>query len=73
MPWGNEQKGVEYKSSDMDTLSNPKYFGSITQEGDWIILEMMNNSDLRYIKGSANYSTNWTNRAALSYVLYSDL
>jgi hypothetical protein len=58
----------EYKASDMDD-SDPSYFGFIKADGGWYILKIEDNT-YRYIKGDDNYSTNWTNRASLSYQLF---
>lgn len=59
-----------YSISDMDTTSDPKYFGYMDDSGEWYIMKMTTSSEFRYVRGSTDYSTNWTNRASLSYDLY---
>ena len=62
-----------YAISDIDSTSDPKYFGFLDDSGEWYILQMTSGSDIRYFRGSINYSTNWTNRAGLSYDYYSEV
>lgn len=59
-----------YVVNDMDTASDPQYFGYENDAGEWYILEMTTSTQLRYAKGASNYATAWTNRASQSYDLY---
>jgi len=62
-----------YGSSDID--SNPgstSYFGFINPESAWYIMELTS-STVRYVIGTSDYTTNWTNRASLSYDYYNNL
>ena len=64
---------VKYKISDKDDDSDPSYYGFISKEGYWYILEINDsNNTFRYAFGSSSYTTNWSNRATLSYDYYSD-
>jgi len=58
-----------YKATDQDN-SSPQYFGFTRSDGGWYIMKRTTTGTLietRYIKGDDSYTTNWTNRAALSY------
>lgn len=57
-----------YMISDIDDGSNPKYYGFIDRDSNWYILEEnTTNKTYRYVKGVSGYTTNWTNRASLTY------
>lgn len=60
---------AEYHISDLDISSDPKYKGYVDEDGNWYILKETASS-FRYVKGSSSYSTNWTNRASLTYDYY---
>jgi len=65
-----------YSISDKDDDASPCYYGFLERGGSWYILkETINpgNDQYRYATGSSNYATNWTNRASLSYGLFSDI
>jgi len=63
-----------WKISDMDTSSDPNYFGYLDGTGAWHIMQLGSASgQARYVKGPSDYMTNWTGRAALSYDLYSNV
>jgi hypothetical protein len=66
---------VLYELSDRDvTGAVNKYYGYLSAEGEWIIQRWDTSADsYRYCIGESDYATNWTARAALSYVLYSAL
>lgn len=62
------QESVEYVTQDEDnTTEGVTYVGSATSDGVWIIQKIENKSSFRYITGTADYSTNWDNRATLTY------
>lgn len=62
------QESVEYVTQDVDnTTEGVTYVGSATSDGVWIIQKIENESSFRYITGTADYSTNWDNRATLTY------
>lgn len=55
-----------YKISELDD-SSPAYYGFVRRDGAWFIMKEGTGGDYRYSKGSSSFSTNWTNRASLSY------
>jgi hypothetical protein len=60
-----------YRVADVDDLSNPKYYGFTAKGGAWyIIKEDTSDWSFRYCSGKTSYSTNWTNRASLTYVYF---
>lgn len=65
---------LQYKLSDYDVTGDPMYVGSVDSEGRWYIKEInTTNETVRYISGIENYSTNWTNRTALTYGRFQDV
>lgn len=75
-------KGSEfYEISDEDDSNatpsaGTQYFGYLNTSGKWIIQQGVptgNTVAWRYIQGSSDYATNWSNRTALVYALYSTL
>lgn len=59
-----------YFVSDVDEAADPKYYGFLTKAGEWYILKNTNDTTFRYISGTSDYPTNWTNRASLVYDYY---
>lgn len=57
---------AKYKIADTDDASATKYYGFTDIDGNWYILKE-SSSTYRYSTGTANYATNWTNRASLTY------
>ncbi len=55
-----------YKISQIDDAS-PAYYGFVNKAGAWFILKEDSSGNYRYTKGASNFSTNWTNRASLTY------
>ena len=48
--------------------SGYNYYGYIANDGSWVIMrENTAQTQYRYVAGSSNYTTNWTNRATLTY------
>jgi hypothetical protein len=64
--------GVTYGISNIEETGTYKYYGFEDASGNWYIMRktLATNAYL-YSAGSSNYSTNWTNRASLSYTSYS--
>jgi hypothetical protein len=60
---------LEYELADYDG-TDPMYIGNVTTSGAWRIEKFSpGDKTMRYCKGSSSYSTNWTNRADLTYTL----
>ncbi len=55
-----------YKISQIDD-SSPAYYGFVEKAGAWFIQKEDSSGNYRYTKGSNSFSTNWTNRATLTY------
>lgn len=61
---------ASYKISDKDDDASPNYFGFVNADGAWYILKETVSAGAdtyRYAAGSSSYTTNWTNRASLSF------
>ena len=61
---------ASYKISDKDDDASPNYFGFTKADGSWYILKETVSAGAdtyRYAAGSSSYTTNWTNRASLSF------
>lgn len=58
-----------YKITELDD-SSPAYYGFLEKTGKWFIMKEDSAGAYRYIKGDSAFSTNWTNRASLSYDYY---
>lgn len=55
-----------YNISQVDDAT-PSYYGYVEKGGAWYIVKEDATGAYRYAKGSSNFSTSWTGRAALSY------
>lgn len=56
-----------YNISQVDD-SAPAYYGFVDKSGNWYIMkEDDTTGNFRYSKGTSGFSTNWTNRASLTY------
>lgn len=55
-----------YRITQVDD-SDPAYYGYVNKTGNWFIMKEDNTGGYRYTKGHNSFSTNWTNRADLSY------
>lgn len=61
----------QYYPSDEDVAGDIQYFGYLNAEGEWYIQEYnVSAGTFRYATGTEDYSTNWTNRVALTYKLF---
>jgi len=53
---------------DLDTASDPKYYGYVNTRGAWYIMEENTAAGtFRFARGLSDYSTSWTARAGLTY------
>lgn len=57
---------AKYAIVDKDDDAEPNYFGFQDGDGNWYIMKEESNA-YRYTAGTSDYSTNWGNRASLSY------
>jgi len=65
---------LKYLISDTDAADTVKYYGFLDKDGNWYIMqEDTSAGTYRYTKGSADYATNWTDRASLTYELFSEV
>lgn len=55
-----------YSISEIDDSGTDAYYGFVNKDGGWFILKD-SNGIYRYSKGSSSFSTNWTDRASLTY------
>jgi hypothetical protein len=56
-----------YRVSEIDDASTPSYYGFVDKDSNWYIAKEDSSGSYRYVKGDSSFSTNWTNRASLSY------
>lgn len=56
-----------YKISEIDDTSSPAYYGFVDKTGAWFITKEEASGAYRYTKGDSSFSTNWSNRASLTY------
>lgn len=60
-----------YVLANYDDASNPVYLGKVDSTGNWIIVEInTTNKTNKLAAGTSEYTTNWTNRAGLTYANY---
>lgn len=62
-----------YKASDVDAPGTTNYYGFVSAQGAWYVLQEVisgTSSTYRFASGTSDYSTNWTNRASLTYDYY---
>lgn len=55
-----------YRITEIDD-STTAYYGFVDKTGAWFIQREESSGAYRYTKGSTSFSTNWTNRASLTY------
>lgn len=55
-----------YRINQIDD-SSPAYYGFVNKDGNWFIMKEDSSGNYRYSKGGSSFSTNWTNRASLTY------
>ncbi len=57
---------IQYQTTDLDTANAIKYVGYVDKDENWFI-KKITATEIRFAKGTSSYTTNWTNRAGLSY------
>lgn len=69
---GESTPVAKYILADMDTTSDPSYYGHVDKGGGWYILRLNDASgQVRYARGASGYTTAWTARAAQTYDYFS--
>ena len=66
---------IRYTAADVDDAGTVQYFGSIATDGHWYIKKYdtsVSPKTVRFAFGTSNYATNFTNRASLTYKLWSE-
>lgn len=56
--------------------TNPAYVGYLRTNDNWYIMRLTTTGNTmlaEYCKGDASYTTNWTNRASLTYGTYAEI
>jgi len=65
---------LDFAIHEADESTNPRYYGYVDHRGLWIIMQQNKTTGShRYASGKSSFSTNWTNRAALSYDYYNNI
>ena len=64
----------EYYVSDEDKATTTKYYGLVAKNKSWVIIKNDTTAgSYRYVTGKYAYTTNWTNRADLTYKYFYEL
>lgn len=64
---------IYYLPADIDDLGAVQYFGYTDNKGAWYVRKFdtsVSPKTLRFSFGQSNYTTNWTNRASLTYSVW---
>ena len=56
-----------YNITEIDDAGLDTYYGYVNKEGAWFIQKESSSGAYRYTKGNTDFSTNWTNKASLTY------
>ena len=65
---------IPYHVHEADETSDPRYYGYLATNGSWVIMKQtISSGQHRYCIGKSSFSTNWTNRASLTYDYISNL
>jgi hypothetical protein len=60
--------------SDEDKATTTKYYGLVAKNKSWVIIKNDTTAgSYRYVTGKYAYTTNWTNRADLTYKYFYEL
>lgn len=52
-----------------ENTGGTSYYGFIDTDGNWYI-QRITTTDVDFVRGSSDFSTNWTNRAVLVYAKF---
>jgi hypothetical protein len=61
-----------YNISKIDDTSSPAYYGFLNKDGGWFIMKE-DGGDYTYARGDSNFSSNWANRASLTYGTFDEV
>jgi hypothetical protein len=64
--------GYRNANSDENT-GGTSYYGFIDTEGNWYVMKRVESgvtATITFSRGTTNYSTNWTDRASLTYATF---
>ncbi len=62
-----------YEITEIDDTSSPAYYGFLKKNGYWYIMKEDSTGAYRYSKGTTAFTTNWTNRASLTYDYFNSI
>ncbi len=62
-----------YEITEIDDASSPSYYGFLKKNGNWYIMKEDSTGAYRYSKGTTAFTTNWTNRASLTYDYFNSI
>lgn len=65
-----------YHVSDIDDAGTVKYYGFVDADGNWYIMKedtSVSPKTYRYASGGVDYTTNFTDRASLSYSYFNSI
>src|SRR3990167_9057460 len=69
----SEKKPTDgYNISQIDDAI-PSYYGYVNKDGAWYIIKEDATGAYRYVKGTSSFSTNWTDRAVLTYDYFNSI
>jgi hypothetical protein len=72
----SENSQMDFQASNLDEASDPKYYGFVCADGAYFVMEKNDTAGtIKYCFGKnlANYDTDWTGRAALTYKRYDEI
>lgn len=59
-----------YEVAEIDETTADTYYGFTHTDGSWYITKEDSTGSYRYVRGTTDFSTNWTGRTSLSYDYY---
>lgn len=62
-----------YEITEIDDTSSPSYYGFLKKNGYWYIMKEDSTGAYRYSKGTTSFTTNWANRASLTYDYFNSI